>query len=80
MFRIYNKLYLYRSICKLLFTNNCSFYTFRINRKFLISNIRFYHEKFSIRYKGACLWNSLNATISSLTNLNNFTMHIKKYV
>ena len=34
----------------------------------------------SIRYKGACLWNSLNTNIlqnTSLTNLNNYIMHIK---
>ena len=49
MFRIYNKHYLYSSICK-LFAHNCSFYTFRLNRTFLIQKIRFDHEKFSIRY------------------------------
>ena len=78
MFRIYNKHYLHSSICK-LFTHNCSLYTFRLNRTFLIPKIRFYHQKFSIRYKGAYLWNSLNTTISSLTNLNTFTMHIKTF-
>ena len=76
MLRIYNKHYLNSSICK-LFTYNCSLYTFRLNRTLLIPKIRFDHEKFSILYKGACLWNSLNTTISSLTNLNTFTMHIK---
>ena len=76
MFRIYNKHYLYSSICKLC-TYNCSLYTFRLNRTFLIPKIRFDHDKFSIRYKGAYLWNSLNTTISSLTNLNTFTIHIK---
>ena len=75
MFRIYNEHYLHGSICK-LFTYN-SLYTFRLNRTFLLPKIRFDHEKFSIRYKGTCLWNSLNITISSLTNLNTFTMHIK---
>ena len=76
MFRIYNKNYLHSSMCK-LFTYNFFFYTFRLDRTFLIPKIRFDHEKFSIRYKDACLWNSLNTTISSLTNLNTFTMHIK---
>ena len=76
MFRIYNKHYLHSSICK-LFTHNFSFYTYLLNIEFLIPKIRFEHEKFSIRYKGACLWNSLNETISSLTNLNTFTMNIK---
>ena len=76
MFIIYNMHYLHSSICK-LFTYNCTLYTFRLNRTFLIPKIRFDHEKFSIRYKGACLWNSLNTTISSLKNLNTFTMHIK---
>ena len=51
MFRIYNKHYLHSSICKLL-TYNCSLYTFRLNRTFLIPKIRFDNEKFSIRYKG----------------------------
>ena len=76
--RIYNKHYLPSSISK-LFTYNRSvgIYTFRLNRTFLIPKIRFDHEKFSIRYKGACVWNSLNTTISSLSNLNNFTIHIK---
>ena len=77
MFRIFNKRYLHSSICK-LFIYNCSLYTFRLNRTFLIPKIRFDHETFSIRYKDACLWNSLNTTISSLTNLNTLTMHIKK--
>ena len=45
---------------------------FRLNRTFLILTIIFDHEQFSIRYKGACLWNSLNITISSLMNLNTF--------
>ena len=79
MFRIYNKHYLFKftsSICK-LFTYNCSLYTFRLNRTLLIPKIRFDHDKFSIRYIGSCLWNSLNTTTSSLTNLNTFTMHIK---
>ena len=76
MFRIYNKHYLHSSINK-LFTHNCSLYTFRLNRIFLIPKIRFDREKFSIRYKGACLWNSINTTMSYLTNLNTFTMHIK---
>ena len=76
MFRIYNNHYLHSSICK-LFIYNRSFYTFRLNITFLIPKIRFNHEKFSIRYKGACLWNSLNTPISSLTNLNIFTMHNK---
>ena len=67
MFRIYKKHYLHSSICK-LFTYNCSLYTFRLNKTFLIPKIRFDHEKFSIRYNGAYLWNSLNTTISSLTN------------
>ena len=62
MFRIYNKHYLHSSICK-LFIYNCSLYTFRLNRTLLIPKIRFDHKKFSIRYKGACLWNSLNTTI-----------------
>ena len=76
MFRIYNKHYLHSSICK-LFIYNCSLYNFRLNRTFLLPKIRFYHEEFSICYKGACIWNSLNTTISSLMNLNTFTMHIK---
>ena len=76
MFRIYNKHYLHSSICK-LFTYNRFLYTFRLNRTFLISKIRFDHEKFSIRYKGACLCNSLNTTISFLTTLNTFKVHIK---
>ena len=59
------------------FTYNRSLYTFRLNRTLLIPKIIFDHEKFSIRYKGAYLWNSLNTTISSLTNLNTFTMHVK---
>ena len=40
MFRIYNKHYLHSSMCK-LFTYNCSLYTFRLNRTFLIPKIRF---------------------------------------
>ena len=90
MFRIYNKHYLHSTICK-LFTYSCSLYTVRLNRTFLIPKIRFDHEKFSIRYKGAYLWNSLNTCIwlqpyhdipyisrdASLTNLNTFTIHIK---
>ena len=76
MFRIYNKHYLHSSICK-LFTYNYSLCIFRLNRTFLIPKIRFDHEKISIRYKVACLWNYLNTTILSLTNLNTFTMHIK---
>ena len=63
-------------MCK-LFTQYCSFYTLRLNTTFLIPKIRFDHDKCSIHYKGACLWNYLNTTISSLTNLNTFTMHIK---
>ena len=50
MFRIYNKHYLHSSICKLFinrYTYNCSLYTFRLNRIFLIPKIRFDHEKFS---------------------------------
>ena len=62
MFRIYNNHYLHSSICK-LFTYNCSLYTFRLNRTFLIPKIRFDHDTFSIRYKGAYLWNSLNTTM-----------------
>ena len=54
MFRIYNKHYLHSSIYK-LFTYNCSLYTFRLNRTFLIPKIRFDHDKFSIRYKGASM-------------------------
>ena len=73
MFRIYNNHYLHSSICK-LFTYNCSLYIFRLNRTFLIPKIRFDHDKFSIRYKGAYLWNSLYTTTSSL---NTFTIHIK---
>ena len=46
MFKIYNKNYMHSSICKLL-THNCSFYSFRLNRIFLILKIRFDHEKFS---------------------------------
>ena len=76
MFRIYNKLYLHSSICKLV-THNCSFYIFRLNITFLIPKIRFDHKKFRIRYKDACIWNCLNETISSLTNLNTCTMNIK---
>ena len=52
MFRIYNKHYLQSSICK-LFIHKCAFYTFGLTRTFLIPNIRFDHENFSIRYKGA---------------------------
>ena len=76
MFRIYNKHYLHSSIYEVL-TYNSSLYTFRLNRTFLIPNIRFDHEKIIIHYKGACLWNYLNTTIASLTNLNTFTIHIK---
>ena len=51
---------------------------FRIyNKHYLIPKIRFDHDKFSIRYKCAYLWNTLNTIISSLTNLNNCTVHIK---
>ena len=46
MFRIYNNHYLHSSIFK-LFTYNCSLYTFRLNRTFLIPKIRFDHDKFS---------------------------------
>ena len=53
------------SICK-LFTHNCSFDTFRLNKTFLIPKIRLDHEKFNIRYKCAYIWNSLNENISSL--------------
>ena len=76
MFRIYNKHYLHSSICK-LFTYNCSLYTIQLNRTFLIAQIRFGHEKFSIRYKVACLLNSLNTTISSLTNLSTLQCILK---
>ena len=65
IFRIYNKHYLHSSICSSYLPT------------FLIPKIIFYHEKFSIRYKCACLWNSLNTTILSLMNLNTFTIHIK---
>ena len=48
-------------------------YHFIIYKKILksyIPKIRFYHKKFSIRYKGTSFWNYLNTSISSLTNLN----------
>ena len=61
MFRIYNNQYLHSSICK-LFTYNRSLYT-QLNRTFLIPKIRFDLIIFSIRNKGACLWNSLKETI-----------------
>ena len=50
MIRIYDKHYLHFSMCK-LFTNNCSLYTFRLNRTLLLPKIKFDHDKFSIRCK-----------------------------
>ena len=77
MFRIYNNQYLHSSMCT-LFTHNCSFYTFRLNRTFIIPKIRNGYHKFNIHYKGACLWNSLNVT-KSLMNLNTFLININKH-
>ena len=68
MFRIYTNNY---------FKNQFINYLLIIAPIILFRKIYLDHEKFCIRYKGAYLCNSLNETISSLTNLNTFTMHIK---